>query len=126
MIRHALLPLALLAIPANAAEKRVGVGSFDRVRVNGPFEVTYATGSPGARLSGDRQALERIDLRVDGTTLTIRRISQGGDERAATGGEPVTVTLSSPSLASAAVFAGGRLTAAGNAKPAAAPPPAVE
>lgn len=112
MIRPALLLLALLAAPVSAAEKRVGVGSFDRIRVNGPFEVTYTTGSPGARLSGDRQALDRVDLRVDGTTLTIRRISQGGDERtAATGGELVKVTLSSPSLTSAAVFAGGRLTA---------------
>jgi hypothetical protein len=112
MIRPALLLLALAAVPALAAEKRVGVGSFDRVRVNGPFEVTYTTGSPGARLSGDRQAIDRVDLRVDGTTLTIRRISQGGDERtAAAGGEPVKVTLSSPSLTSAAVFAGGRLTA---------------
>ena len=111
MLRLALLPLALLAAPATAAEKRVAVGSFDRVRVNGPFEVTYATGSPNARLSGDPRAIERVDLRVDGTTLTVRYRSRGGEERFAAPSGPVRVTLSSPSLASAAVFAGGRLSA---------------
>jgi hypothetical protein len=111
MIRLALLPLVLSAVPATGAEKRVAVGSFDRVRVNGPFEVTYAVGSPNARLSGDRQVIERVEMRVDGTTLTIRN-RQGGDERSvASQSEPVKVTLSSPSLTSAAVFAGGRLSA---------------
>ena len=110
MIRPALL-LALFAVPATAAEKRVAVGSFDRVRVNGPFEVTYVTGSPNARVSGDERVIERVELRVDGTTLTIRN-RQGGDERAVPAlTEPATVTLSSPSLTSASVFAGGRLSA---------------
>ncbi|WP_375427570.1 GIN domain-containing protein [uncultured Sphingomonas sp.] len=112
MIRAAPLLLAFIAVPATAAEKRFAVGSFDRVRVNGPFEVTYAIGSPNARVSGDARAIERVEVRVDGTTLTIRTNRQGGDERpVAARSEPVRVTLSSPSLASASVFAGGRLSA---------------
>ncbi|WP_375401810.1 GIN domain-containing protein [uncultured Sphingomonas sp.] len=112
MIRAAVLLLTLFAVPAAAAEKRFAVGSFDRVRVNGPFEVTYATGSPNARVSGDARVIDRVDVRVDGTTLTIRGNRQGGDERpVAVRSEPVIVTLSSPSLASASVFAGGRLSA---------------
>ena len=112
MIRPALLLFALIAVPAAAAEKRVAVGSFDRVRVNGPFEVTYTTGSPNARVSGDPRIIERVEVRVDGTTLTLRHNRQGGDGPfVAVRSEPVKVTLSSPSLASAAVFAGGRLNA---------------
>ena len=60
MIRPALALLVLVSAPAAAAEKRVSVGSFDRVRVTGPFEVTHRTGSPGASVSGDARAVERV------------------------------------------------------------------
>ncbi|HEX8383517.1 MAG TPA: DUF2807 domain-containing protein [Sphingomonas sp.] len=113
MIRPAILSLALFAVPVAAAEKGVSVGSFDRVRVNGAFEVTHAPGSPGARVSGDPRVIERVEIRVDGATLTIRYNGQGWGEQgriAPTG--PVRVTLSSPALVAASVLAGGRLTAA--------------
>lgn len=112
MPRAALLSLALLAAPAAAAEKRVPVGGFDRVRVQGAFDVTYATGSPRASVTGDPDAVERVELRVEGTTLTVRRASRVQGERGGgASASPVRVTLFSPSLASAAVFAGGRFSA---------------
>jgi hypothetical protein len=116
MIRPALLLLApaliVVCAPASAAEKRVSVGSFDRVRVSGAFEVTHAPGSPGARIVGDARVIERVDVQVNGTTLTVRYNRQGWDEQpAAVATAPVRVVLGSPSLQSAAVFAGGRLTA---------------
>ena len=113
MIRPALALLALLSVPALAAERRVSVGSFDRVRVTGPFEVTHRLGSPGASVSGDARALERVEIRVDGTTLTIRAAGGAWGERPELGADgPVTIALSSPALAAASVFAGGRLSAA--------------
>lgn len=112
MIRAALV-LLLLAAPALAADRRQGLSSFDRVRVSGPFEVRIVPGSPSATLSGDRDALERADLRVDGTTLSLRMGGDGWGERPATASRaPLVVTLATPRLSSLAVFAGARVTAA--------------
>lgn len=119
MIRSFLLVLALaaLAVPGSsqtpsrgAAERRVALGSFDRVRVDGTFDVTYATGSPGARVSGDREAIEDVEMRLEGSTLRVRRGGRTWGERpAAAAGAPITVALSSPSLVEAQVLGGGRL-----------------
>lgn len=114
MIR-ALLPAAfLLALsPATAAERRHQVGSFDRVRVSGPFEVTFTTGSPQARVSGDADAVEAVEVRVDGAVLTVRAAKSGWGERPrAQATRPVAVFLSSPALTDALVLAGGRLSIA--------------
>lgn len=114
MIR-ALLAAVLLSsgVPALAAERRVGVGTFDRVRIDGAFDVRIATGkSPRATLSGDSRALEFVDLRVDGTTLTLRRRSDDvATSRIAA--SPVVVTLSAQTLQSASVLGGGKLTITG-------------
>jgi len=108
-MRAAVLLLILAApAPAGAAERRVGLGSFDRLRVTGPFEVAVLPGSPSATVSGDPAAVERTEVRVDGTVLTVRTTG-GWEERARTGGGPVTVTLRTPRLSAAAVFAGTRL-----------------
>jgi hypothetical protein len=117
-MRHvAALLLLVLPAPLAAAEKKVGLSSFDRVRVTGPIEVRVVPGSPAATLSGDPRTMERVELRVDGTTLNLRLVGpgwnlRGGDDARASKVGPVTVTLSTPRLAGAAVFAGTRLTAA--------------
>jgi hypothetical protein len=114
MIRLLLAAVFLLfAGPAWAAERAVGIGTFDRIRIDGAFDVRITTGkSPRATLSGDSRALEFVDLRVDGTTLTLRRRS---DDVATsrTAASPVVVTLSAQTLQSAAMLGGGRLTIAG-------------
>ncbi len=111
MIR-ALLLLALFAAPATAAERRVAIGSFDRVRIDGPFEVHIATGrSPGGTIAGDANAIETVEWHVDGSTLVLQRGSGGWGERGrAAATTPIVVTLGTPSLAAALVIAGGTLT----------------
>ncbi len=114
MIRSAALALSFLlaAAPAIAAERRYPVGGFDRVRVEGAFEVTHAAGSPQATVGGAAAAIENVTLRVDGTTLVVRMGGQGWGERFAdTSTGPIIVALSSPTLRSVLVTAGGRLTA---------------
>lgn len=114
MIRRALPFLLVLAAspPVQAAERRVALGGFDRVRVNGPFEVTFEPGSPGARVSGDPRVIERVQVRVDGATLTVRMDGRDWGERPVSGAEaPVVVSLASPSLQAASVSAGGRFRA---------------
>ena len=113
-----LLALALLplAVPSSAAERTVGIGSFDRLRVEGPFEIRVVTGaSPGVRISGERATIERVAIRADGRTLVVRGAIDAWGERparpAAGAPEPLVVTLSTPSLSSIASTAGGRVTA---------------
>lgn len=110
-----LIALALL-VPtlAQAAERRHSVGSFDRVRVSGPFEVTYTSGSPSARVSGDARVIERVTVQADGSTLTLRMGGAGwGERREAGPTEPIRVTLSSPRLAAVFVNGAGRFSATG-------------
>lgn len=103
---------ALFASPAWAAERRVQIGSFERLRVEGPFEVRVTTGrSPGGGIVADPHVIERIEVRVDGTTLVVRMGSDGWGERPRVAVDaPPVITLSTPSLAAATVFAGGKVT----------------
>ena len=106
------IPLLALsaAVPAIAADRTVSVGSFERVRVDGPFEVRIvAGGSRGAKLAGDRDLIERIAVQVNGGTLTVRLGTGGWGERFATrNATPPVITLSTPRLTNLAVSAGAR------------------
>lgn len=83
-----IVPLCLLlalAAPAHAGERRFMLSGFDRVRVDGPFEVTVTSGqSPGAVAVGDTRALDGVSVRLNGTTLVISPgvNAWGGDPRA--------------------------------------------
>ena len=111
MIR-ALLLLAVIASPAAAAERRVAIGSFDRVRVDGPFAVHIDAGrSPGGTIAGDAGAIENVELHVDGSTLVIQRGTGGWAERPrAASTTPIVVTLGTVTLTAALVIAGGQLS----------------
>lgn len=112
------VPLAALSIaaltvaaPARAAERRYVVTQFDRVRVDGPFDVRVATrGAPAARAVGAPDATDGLDIRVEGTTLIVRAGARGwtalphADPRAA----PV-LYLRTQTLRGATVIGGGRL-----------------
>lgn len=65
---------AVAAAPASAAERRFTVTEFDRVQVEGPFEVVLVTGkAPSAVATGDSQAaLDRVSVDVQGRTLRVR------------------------------------------------------
>jgi hypothetical protein len=105
-----LLLLLAAAAPAAAAERRYSVTDFDRVQVDGPYQVTLATGlSSGATAKGSTAALDRISVEVQGRTLRIRR------NRSAWGGYPgdnigpVAVALTTRELRTAAVSGSGSL-----------------
>lgn len=69
--------LALASLPAAAAapaSRNYGVNGFDRIRVDGPFEVHLKTGvAPFARASGNSNAaVDGVSVKVEGRTLIIR------------------------------------------------------
>lgn len=114
MIRLLALLALLLPAPAFATARTYSVGSFERVRVEGPFEVRIRTGaSPGAAAEGDRKLIEQLDIAVNGTTLVVRLGSEGWGETPADAPRvPPVVTLTTPRLTAITVNAGGRVTVA--------------
>ncbi|APX64862.1 hypothetical protein AV944_02260 [Sphingomonas sp. LK11] len=97
------LPVLLATAPAMAAERRVDLSSFDKLRVEGPFRVTMTTApSPRGTLSGDGAALRQVEAQVMGSTLVLRR-SGGGDA-------PVTLALAAPPLSGVTVIGGAQVT----------------
>lgn len=67
----ALLPLPMLAAAAPAEERSYMLTGFDRLRVEGPFDVEVVTGSPRAAATGQRLALDQLSIRVDAGTLVV-------------------------------------------------------
>jgi hypothetical protein len=101
--------LLLLPAPALADERSFQVPTFERVRVDGPYQVVIVTGpSATARGEGDAAALDRLDVHVDGTTLTIT----ANDNAWGGGASPsiAKVYLRTPLLRAIAVNGGGRVT----------------
>src|SRR3546814_4595396 len=87
-MRRAVLALILLAAaaPGAAAERSYTIGSFDRVRVSGTFEVRLTVGGwPRARAEGKRELIDQAAVRVDGDTLVAAMGADGWGERGATG-----------------------------------------
>ena len=98
------------ASPAIAAERRYSVTDFDRVQVDGPYQVTLVSGGPaGAVATGTAQALDAVSIEVQGRTLRIR------PNRSAWGGYPgeragsVTIRIVARDLVSAMVTGSGSL-----------------
>jgi len=100
---------ACLAGPAAAAERRYSVGDFDRVRIEGPYEVTLATGRPStATANGSQQGLDRVTVEVQDRILHVRpnRSAWGGPPGPA---GPVRVALTTRDLRTATIIGSGAL-----------------
>ena len=112
MRKHALLVAAILiSVPAAAADRNFGVSGFDRVRLDGDYRVTVATGvAPFAKASGDRRAIDGLSIRVEGRTLIVRSAQSGswGDYPGAQSG-PVTIAIGTHELSAAQVNGAGSL-----------------
>lgn len=111
----AALPLlALLAAATPDASRRYTVTSFERIRVDGAFEVHLTVGkAPSAAAIADADTIDTLAISVDGTTLTVgRKIVDQGAPRRTRATIPV-ITLATPTLRSAIVTGGGRLSIAG-------------
>ena len=111
-MRHAAFAaLALLAAPATAAERNYSVTSFDRVRVDGPYQVTVKTNvAPFARASGSQASLDGVSIKVEGRTLIVRSDSSGGwGGYPGEGRGPVTIEVGTHDLANAWINGPGAL-----------------
>jgi hypothetical protein len=115
--RLALLACLVIAAPASADQRTFLVTSFDRVRIEGPYNVQLVVGgSPLATADGDGRTIDNLDIRVDGGTLVVRpalnQWAEGGADQAAA---PV-IRLGTPALRSATLIGGGQLRISGAVK----------
>ncbi|MBA2467662.1 MAG: DUF2807 domain-containing protein [Sphingomonas sp.] len=99
------------AAPADAATRNFGVSGFDRIRVDGPYRVTLATGvAPFATATaGSAAALDGVVMDVQGRTLVIRgnRASWGGYPGETAG--PVEISIGTHELTAAWLNGSGSL-----------------
>lgn len=113
-----LLPAILLlscAAPAAAGQRSFAIGSFERVRIDGPFRVIVTLGgSPGGSAEGDPHRIGDLDLRVDGTTLIVRAGAGGWGEQDATGPRTAPVIrVSTQAIRSIVTIGGAQVTVGG-------------
>lgn len=105
------LALLAAAAPATAAERRYTVTDFDRIRVEGHFEVKLSTGrSPFAVARGSNAAIDRVSIDVQGRTLRIKpnRSVWGGYPGEGPG--PITIELGTHDLRGASLQGPGSLS----------------
>jgi hypothetical protein len=105
-----LLAVVALAAPGDAASRNFGINSFTRIRVDGPYKVTLATGvAPFASASGSSAGLDRVAIDVEGSTLIVHpnRSSWGGYPGENPG--PVEIRLGTHDLNAAYVNGSGTL-----------------
>jgi hypothetical protein len=111
-MKPALFLLSLVAVsPAAAAERRYSLTDFERVQLEGPYQVRLTTGlASGGSASGSEQALDRVSVEVQGSTLRIRpnRSAWGGYPGQGPGPPPVIV-VRTRALRSASVSGAGSL-----------------
>lgn len=115
LVRLLAASLLLIVPPAQGADRRWGIASFDRLRVEAPVEVRVATGAaPRATASaGDPRLLERLSIEASGGTLVVRLASEDMRGPFRRDGAPLMVTLATPRLSGVALTAPGRVTVAG-------------
>lgn len=113
MMMRAAIPLLLViaAAPAAAEERTYPVTDFDRVEVQGPYEVTLVTGRPSAaRAVGSAQALEGISVDVQGSQLRIRRNASAWGGYPGQKPGPVRIEVSTRDLRAVSVIGAGQVT----------------
>ncbi len=106
--------LALASLPAAAAppqgQRNYSINSFDRIRLDGPYQVHLKTNvAPYARAIGHTASLDGVSIKVEGRTLIIRAGSGnwGGYPGEARG--PVTLEVGTHELGTAWVNGAGAL-----------------
>ena len=106
----AALPLAFAAAPAAAAERSYSVTDFDRVQVDGPYQVSLTTGlSSSARATGSVGALDRVSVEVQGRTLRIRVNRSGWGGYPGDRAGPVVIQVTTRNVVAAGVTGSGGL-----------------
>ena len=99
-----------LAAPAAGATRNFGITSFTKVRVEGPFKVSLATGvAPFAKASGSGNALDRVDIGVQGETLVVRSSTSSWGGYPGTNPGPVEISIGTHDLSNAWLNGAGSL-----------------
>jgi hypothetical protein len=94
----------LIAAPALARDRTVTVTSFDRVRIEGNFQVEITTGrGASARITGTEAAIERTSVTVQGQTLVVRANRSGWGGMPGRDNGPALIRLTTPFLRTLAV-----------------------
>ena len=106
--------LALASLPATAAapvaQRNYSVTSFDRIRVDGPYEVRLKTNvAPFARASGSQASLDGVSVRVEGRTLIVRPSGGGWGGYPGENRGPVTIEVGTHDLGTAWLNGAGTL-----------------
>lgn len=107
----ALVAATLLgAAPAGAAEKSIGLTSFDRIVLTGDFLVEVVTKAPlRAVVSGSPDALDRVEVRSNGGILTISDRRFASARQRGEGAGRVVVRIQASRLRGATVAGTGAL-----------------
>lgn len=104
------LLILVAAAPAHAEERRFSVTDFDRIQIDGPFQVALRTGgSPSAAAIGTPAAIDRVSVAVENRTLRVRPNGSAWGGYPGEGAGPVRILLSTHGLRSANVIGSGSL-----------------
>jgi len=99
-----------LAAPAGAATRNFGISDFTKVRVDGPYSVTFTSGvAPFARASGSGPALDRLTVEVRGDTLVVQANKSGWGGYPGENPGPVEVSVGTHDISNAWVNGAGSL-----------------
>jgi hypothetical protein len=99
-----------LVAPAGAATRNFGITGFTKVRVEGPYKVSLATGvAPFARASGSPAALDRVAIDVQGDTLVVRSNASSWGGYPGKDAGPVEVSVGTHDLTNAWLNGAGTL-----------------
>lgn len=101
-----------LASPAAAATRNFGITGFTKIRVDGPFKVTVATGlAPFARATGaSAAALNRVAIDVNGDTLVVHTDQSSWGGYPGTDAGPVEIAVGTHELSNAWLNGAGSLS----------------
>lgn len=105
--------LVLLAIagssPAQAAERKLLVASFENIQIVGDISVTVQTGKPPSAIaSGDKRMIDALKLERVGTTLRVR-LQDIVNNKGGPITRPLQVTLTTQAIRDGAVSGNGTL-----------------
>ena len=102
--------LAAPAAPEIAATRNFGITDFTKVRVDGPYKVSFTSGvAPFARASGSGAALDRLTIEVRGDTLVVQNNKSGWGGYPGENPGPVEVAIGTHDIHNAWVNGAGAL-----------------
>jgi hypothetical protein len=91
--------MAGLTWPALAADRNYSVTEFDKIDVDGPYQVSVETGKvPSVRASGGQTGIDRLFVEVRSQNLIIRPLKSGWGERSFLKPGSVVIRVTVPGL----------------------------